>query len=304
MTDGEKCSVCGEILVEQEEIDELGHTVEVIPGKEPTCTETGLTDGEKCSVCGEILVEQEEIDKLGHTVEVIPGVEPTLRSSGLTEGEKCSVCGKILTEQKEIPALDKITGTCGDNLFWELTNQGTLTIYGDGPMYDYTALVEGEESENPAPWSDYNDMIVRIIIEPGATSIGDHAFDGCENLKEMDVPKSVTRMGEGVFCGCASLETVYFYGNRGQWNAVEIGGGNDELYEAEIIMMEVLLGDVNGDGKVNGTDTNLIFRHVSGTTELSGEQMKAADVNGDGKVNGTDTNLVFRFVSGVIDSLG
>lgn len=67
---------------------------------------------------------------------------------------------------------------------------------------------------------------------------------------------------------------------------------------------DVLLGDVNGDGKVNGTDTNLIFRYVSGTTEFTDEQCKAADVNGDGKVNGTDTNLVFRFVSGTLDILG
>ena len=67
---------------------------------------------------------------------------------------------------------------------------------------------------------------------------------------------------------------------------------------------DILLGDVNSDGKVNGTDTNLIFRYVSGTAEFTDEQLKAADVNGDGKVNGTDTNLVFRFVSGTIDSLG
>ena len=67
---------------------------------------------------------------------------------------------------------------------------------------------------------------------------------------------------------------------------------------------DILLGDVNSDGKVNGTDTNLIFRYVSGTTDFSDEQLKAADVNGDGKVNGTDTNLVFRFVSGTIESLG
>ena len=39
---------------------------QVIPGKEATCTETGLTEGKKCTVCNEILVEQEEIPALGH----------------------------------------------------------------------------------------------------------------------------------------------------------------------------------------------------------------------------------------------
>lgn len=65
-----------------------------------------------------------------------------------------------------------------------------------------------------------------------------------------------------------------------------------------------LPGDVNGDGKVTGADTNLIFRYVSGMVSLSEEQQKASDVNGDGRVTGADTNLVFRYVSGTLESLG
>ena len=81
------------------------HTEEIIPGVEPTCTESGLTEGKKCSACGEILVEQKVIFALGHFEEIIPGVEPTKTEEGLTEGVKCSVCGKILVDQEIIPAL-------------------------------------------------------------------------------------------------------------------------------------------------------------------------------------------------------
>ncbi len=55
---------CGE--TETREIAALGHTEEIIPAVEATCTETGLTEGVKCAVCGEILVAQEVVPALGH----------------------------------------------------------------------------------------------------------------------------------------------------------------------------------------------------------------------------------------------
>ncbi|MBE6951053.1 MAG: hypothetical protein E7451_06915, partial [Ruminococcaceae bacterium] len=97
------CS-CGDSYV-ADETPALGHTEEVIPGKDATCTEPGLTEGKKCAVCGEILVAQEEIAALGHTEEIIPGKDATCTEPGLTEGKKCAVCGEILVAQEEIPAL-------------------------------------------------------------------------------------------------------------------------------------------------------------------------------------------------------
>ena len=61
------CTVCGEELSrETVTIPATGHTEEIIPAVEATCTETGLTEGVKCAVCGEILVEQEVVPALGH----------------------------------------------------------------------------------------------------------------------------------------------------------------------------------------------------------------------------------------------
>ena len=55
---------CGDTYTANETVA-LGHTVVIVPGKAPTCTETGLTDGEHCSVCGEVLVAQKVIPVLG-----------------------------------------------------------------------------------------------------------------------------------------------------------------------------------------------------------------------------------------------
>ncbi|MBQ7767824.1 MAG: hypothetical protein IJ403_02960, partial [Oscillospiraceae bacterium] len=97
---------CGKIISEETvEIETLEHEWITIPGKDATCTETGLTEGEKCNVCGAWNTEQEELEKLDHTEEILPGKEPTEDEPGLTEGKKCSVCGEILVAQEEIPAI-------------------------------------------------------------------------------------------------------------------------------------------------------------------------------------------------------
>ncbi len=90
-------------IIVKQEEIPAGHKEEVVPGKPATCKETGLTDGVKCSVCGEILLAQEEIPFAAHTEEVIPGKAATCQETGLTDGVKCSVCGEILMEQEEIP---------------------------------------------------------------------------------------------------------------------------------------------------------------------------------------------------------
>jgi len=92
------------VMLEHTYCEINGHTEQVVPGKAPTCTGTGLTDGMKCSVCGETLVEQEEIPAAGHTEEVIHGKAPTCTGTGLTDGLKCSVCNEILVRQETIPA--------------------------------------------------------------------------------------------------------------------------------------------------------------------------------------------------------
>ena len=59
-----------------------------------------------------------------------------------------------------------------------------------------------------------------------------------------------------------------------------------------------LIGDVNGDGKVNAVDAKLVLQYVSGSRTLTAEQMIAADVNGDGQVNAIDAKWILQIASG------
>ena len=104
LTEGKHCSVCGEVLVEQEVVPAKGHTEAVDKAVEPTCTKTGLTEGKHCSVCSAVLVEQEVVKAKGHTEVIDKAVEPTCTETGLTEGKHCSVCNKVLVKQTIVPA--------------------------------------------------------------------------------------------------------------------------------------------------------------------------------------------------------
>ena len=49
---------------------------------------------------------------------------------------------------------------------------------------------------------------VNYIIPNSVTSIGDHAFGGCESLQSITIPNSVTKIGDYAFGWCKSLQSV------------------------------------------------------------------------------------------------
>ena len=53
-----------------------------------------------------------------------------------------------------------------------------------------------------------NQNIKSYVIPSSVTSIGDHAFDGCDSLSEIVIPSSVTSIGKGAFDGCDSLSEI------------------------------------------------------------------------------------------------
>ena len=93
------------------------------------------------------------------------------------------------------------SGTCGVNLTWILTDDGTLTISGTGVMHNYDSL-------GSAPWYGKRSMIKCLIIEPGVANIGDNAFGSCTNLTSVEIPDSVTIIGDCAFYNCSSLASI------------------------------------------------------------------------------------------------
>ena len=104
------------------------------------------------------------------------------------------------------------SGTCGENLTWDLTN-GVLTISGTGEMTNWS-------SPSDVPWS-YSSSITNVIIGDSVTSIGSYAFFSLENMTSVTIGNSVTSISnQQPFDYCNNLTNVI-------WNAKNcVSSGN------------------------------------------------------------------------------
>lgn len=99
-----------------------------------------------------------------------------------------------------------VSGKCGENLFWYVTENVELIIVGTGDMYDYGYM--------NAPWytvkkaSGYTTRIQSVQLSDGMTKIGNHAFMEAP-IKEVDIPDSVKVIGTRAFLNCNKLEEVF-----------------------------------------------------------------------------------------------
>ena len=82
---------------------------------------------------------------------------------------------------------------------WQL-NYNILTISGNGEIRDFEA---GE-----APWYRYADDITKVIIEEPIDSIGKNSFYGLSSMESVEIPDTVLQINEGAFDGCESLEGI------------------------------------------------------------------------------------------------
>ena len=171
--------------------------------------------------------------------------------------------------KEDEPEDDPNGDRCGENLTWELSENGVLSIYGNGRMNDY----EGTKT----PWNLQD--VKGVVIENGVTTIGRNAFMGCKGLKEIQLPETVEVLGEGafadsglkrvtipvsmcrieenVFSGC-ELELVFYAGTKSEWRAIEIlETGNTALFAQVIYCINgTILPDIENTIKTGSAGRN------------------------------------------------
>ena len=187
LTEGKKCSVCGEVIVAQKTRAALGHkygawTVERVA----TCNSTG-TKKRVCAVCG--VEETAEIEKTEHVY----------GPNGL-----CRICGAQLSETEGLlftyhSATDSyvVSGYNGSSPYVVILEWHSDPTYGDKHV---TGIA-------PYAFSD-NAELKAVTVPKTVTEIGLAAFSGCVGLEEIAIPNSVSSIGMSAFYGCSSLKSV------------------------------------------------------------------------------------------------
>lgn len=136
-----------------------------------------------------LLQGEQETDVWGQNIDNGETVQPRSVIGGATVYKHSS------NEYSNYPA-----GQCGNNLIWEINEDGILTISGTGSMYNY------DNSENKSPWKAHTSLFQNVLIEEGVVSIGNHAFDGCNILTgTLTLPSSIKTIGSYAFSECRSL---------------------------------------------------------------------------------------------------
>jgi len=181
-TDGSvilQCNLCE--WTKSHTLSSTGHRPVTDAASDPTCTALGKSAGSHCARCGYVILAQEPIDQLPHDY----------------TDRVCSMCGG------GVPAL--AFGTCGDNLLWELGEDGVLIITGSGAMWDWSP-------ESPSPWNAFCTSVKEVILPEKLTSVGAYAFSGCSSLPEIALSADIVSIGSEAFADCSGLSISGYTG--------------------------------------------------------------------------------------------
>ena len=189
--------------------------------KEATCE----TEGEKtrsCGKCGES--EKQALPALGHAEVIDEAVEATCTKTGLTEGKHCSRCNAVFVKQEIVKALghknkNGICLTCNEDIstkgleYLDGEEDNTLILAGMGAATDKNIIIPSVYNGKKIVSIDKscfrgNTNIVSVDIPDSVTSIGDWAFGECSSLTSITIPDSVTSIRECAFYGCSGLTSV------------------------------------------------------------------------------------------------
>jgi len=104
------------------------------------------------------------------------------------------------------------------NISWKLSDDGVLTITGEGAMPNFRTRslgIGGNEitlaefhEDMTCPWFAVRNLVQKIEIDKRITYIGSMAFASCDYVTEIELHDNISEIGERAFMDCDSLKNV------------------------------------------------------------------------------------------------
>lgn len=223
LTHGRRCINPGCTYTEQKPIPAIGHDMEDVAAKEPTCTEIGWKAYKRCShYCGKI-EGYEEIPATGHNLSItVPRVEPTCEKWGNEEYKKCSNQGcDYHTDYKGLQALghdlqkhDPCEATCTEDGYWgsyyTCNREGCdysskIDRYVEKALGHLLKHCEAKQADCLPGWEAYDECRregcdYNTKVEIPANGKHSYVCDVCTTCGELN-PVRYTRDGDNIYFG-------------------------------------------------------------------------------------------------------
>ena len=284
------CEVCNtEISRDTYSVDALGHKLENVPAKEPTCTEGGWDKHTECAVCGEKSFHF-TYAPLGHNANdavrenII--VESCEEDGSYDEVVYCSVCDVELSRNNVI--VEKL----GHNYecISDVINDPTCTDDGSEiKVYECTLCGASYEDVIVKPALGHN--YKAYMYEPTCTTKGYTKYV-CELCGDEIIDNYVSEKGHS-FGEVVVVKPTYESEGYSYHICTECQA--EEKFDF-VPVISFVNGDVNGDGVVNNRDLAMLMRYLNDFEDDI--IVAAADVNGNGVVNNKDYALLMQYLNG------
>lgn len=204
----------------------------------------------------------------------------------------------------------EMSGKCGEDLTWEFDSEAkTLTISGTGEMYGY-AQNDNSKFYSMAPWrknDEINKSLEKVVIEEGATDIGQYAFYECPVLKEVVLPESVTIINSYAFYKCTKLEKInidkvtgiYFsvFSNCTSLDGITLADGLTAVMNDAFLNCSSLT-KINVPASLTWIDSMGIFPGCTALTEFNVDEGNETYSSEDGVLFNKAKTALYKFPTG------
>lgn len=144
--------------------------------------------------------------------------DPFASNNGGYTGENSSGWSEIARDVHLIAVwIDKFEYTLLDNGTYEFSKLNDTTV----TQITVPSVYNGVPVTSIGNRAFEGCSLTSVTIPDGVTSIYNGAFCGCRSLTSIEIPNTVTSIGE-VVADCISM-TITFDGTKAQWNAIEKG---------------------------------------------------------------------------------